>query len=540
MRIFRMLAPLLLALTTSTVFAQYFTLDNAYGQQGFSRPNTYTGWLWMHQVYSSYIQSDGTMILAGTDNSSQGIKIVKLKSDGTLDNTFNTTGHATFAANGSYPWRFISISPGVNGKILVGYFSQNPGNTRVSILCIKQDGTIDASFGSNGKAEIGPSLTGNEVLLHAIDVQSDGKIIVAGSGPDALATSKYFLARLSANGIPDAGFGANGLAKCPYFINENRHMILNSVKVQPDGKILGVGIIPPGAQGYPDSIVLVQYKTNGTLDSTYGNNGISRIAGRFYPGTIRLDAANNAYVIGAETIINPKDTLYIRKFSAAGAPVTGFGNNGVLRIPAAFNVWNDHEQFNFFGRFELLADGKMIVAGTSDSSATSSFRVCRLLSNGALDNSFASQGTITVPRNMRDICTGLAIQSDGKIILSGYYRTGEATFDTARILAMRFGPPSKPNSIGSAAAPLNAGIYPNPVKNNQFILHYNNQGTPGNAHFSLVNLAGQEVEQGTFYLQPGKNSRQVLLNHTLVPGHYYLHLATPDHQTEVIKLMIKI
>lgn len=517
----------------------HWALDSTYGQYGMSTPITHSNGVWLHHMFASALQSDGKLVLAGTGNYANSIEVVKLKADGTPDNTFNTSGHAVFNANGSFPWQFVGLKTDAAGRILVGYYSLNPGNTRFSVLCIRPDGTPDPTFGSGGKAEIGPSLAGTELSMSSMDIQPDGRIVLAGGGPDALFATKYVLARLTTSGAPDPSFGTGGIVKCPYFIGTNRHMVINAVKVQGDGKIIAAGTIPPGAQGTPDSIVMIRYKANGNLDSAYGNNGIVRLAGNFRPGTIRQDIAGNTFVLSTRGLVAVPDSLYIHKYTANGSPVAGFGAGGVLAIKGRFNIRNEHEQYTYPGRFELLQDGKMIVCGTSDSSAASDYRVMRLLADGTPDTSFATGGTITVARSGRDICTDMVLQPDGRIILTGYYRTGEGSFDTARVLAMRFRQMVKPgsNTVATVSAGLNASIYPNPVNNGTFTLNYVNPGSAGPAQFSLFSLTGQEIKTGSFYLGHGRGSWHGRLDEVMSPGIYYLQVVTPAGKKEVIRLV---
>jgi len=541
MKRFRTLLALCLLGSLPEAIAQLpWALDSTYGQYGIAAPLTHSNGVWLHHMLAATIQNDGKIILAGTGNFSGNLEVIKLRTDGTPDPTFNTSGYALFNANGSYPWQFVGVKTDAGGRIMVAYYSLNPGNARFSVLCIRPNGTLDPSFGVNGKAEIGPSLAGTELGMSSMDIQADGKVVLAGSGTDALMTSKYVLARLTTTGVPDPSFGTGGLVKCPYFIGVNRHMSINVIKVQPDGKILAAGDIPPGAQGYPDSVVMIRYKINGTLDSTYGNNGIVRLEGKFRSGSIRIDASGNAYVLGSSGIINPKDSLYIHKYTVNGSRVTSFGTNGLLTIKGQFNVRNEKEQYTYPGRFELLSDGKMIVGGTSDSSANSDFRVMRLLADGTPDITFAANGTLTVAKTGRDICTDLLLQSDGRILLTGYYRTGEGTFDTARVLAMRFRQTVKPgsNSVVGLSAGLGLSLYPNPVRGGVLTLGYDNPGKAGQAHFSLINAIGQELKTGVFYIEPGKGSWTTRLDETWPSGLYYLQITTAENKKDVVRLSI--
>src|SRR5689334_7935440 len=65
-----------------------------------------------------------------------------------------------------------------------------------------QNGTLDLSFGTGGKATTD--------LSGAVAVQADGKLVVAGSAPTIDGSSNFALARYNSNGALDAGFGVGG------------------------------------------------------------------------------------------------------------------------------------------------------------------------------------------------------------------------------------------------------------------------------------------------------------------------------------------
>src|SRR5262249_26238123 len=92
----------------------------------------------------------------------------------------------------------------------------------------------------------------------------------------------------------------------------------------------------------------------------------------------------------------------------------------------------------------LQPDGKIVVAGFSQYNATGDydFAVARLLSNGVLDPSFDTDGKQTVAFDRggsnNDQANGVALQPDGKIVLAGISQinsTGNYDFAVARLLS---------------------------------------------------------------------------------------------------------
>jgi uncharacterized delta-60 repeat protein len=532
---------LLLTSAFSNVYSQsaHFYPDSTFGINGIAAPKTHSSSVWLHHMRGSVIQNDGKILLAGTGNFQNNLEIVRLNTDGSLDTSFNHTGFAFYNANGSYPWDFVDIKVDNSGNIFTAYNSLNPGNARYTVLAILPNGAINTSFGISGKAEVGPALAGKELILNCMEIQTDGKIVLAGTGPDALMTQKYLLSRFKTNGSLDSSFGINGIVKCPYFLTEARNMLISAIRIQPDGKILCGGTIPPGAMGSPDTLVLLRYKTNGTPDSTFGTWGLVKRQDNFQPGSIRLNKSGEILVIGRLGIVYSPDTFFVKKFSASGSVLSSFGTGGMATVYAKMNVRNEHEQITTSGQFSIAKDDKIIVAGTSDSSSKSAFRLCRLLANGQMDTSFAPMGTITVARGSRDYCSNIELQSNGRIVLTGFYRTGEGSFDTARVLAMRFRDTSNGLSIQSAKIlTTNQSLaYPNPNNGELIYIRCNQQKLNSLVNYSLINHLGQRIKSGTVSLTNGEGMINLDVSDDLKNGFYILQLHSTDFM-DTHKLLI--
>ena len=180
------------------------TLDNTF--------NTGTGPY--GDVSSIAIQSDGKIIIGGRFTSFNGVLkeyIARLNADGTLDNTFNIgTG-----ANNSVT---IAIQP--DGKIIIGgYFTSFKGVSKNYLARLNSDGTFDNSF------NIG---TGANHAIESIAIQSDGKIIIGGNFTSFNGVSINHLARVNADGTLDNTFNTGTGASYN----------VESIAIQSDGSII--------------------------------------------------------------------------------------------------------------------------------------------------------------------------------------------------------------------------------------------------------------------------------------------------------------
>src|SRR5262249_1001076 len=148
-----------------------------------------------------------------------------------------------------------------DGKIVVAGSTNNPNTNSFDFALARYNtnGTIDnANFGVNGKV-----ITdfGDDDEVSAIAIQSDGKIVVAGSTNNSNTNNFDFaLARYNASGTPDNSFDGDGMLTTD-FGNED---FLSSVALQNDGKIVATGYTD--VNGSQD-IALARYTTNGALDN---------------------------------------------------------------------------------------------------------------------------------------------------------------------------------------------------------------------------------------------------------------------------------
>src|SRR6266567_4114309 len=155
----------------------------------------------------------------------------------------------------------IQVRP--DGKIIVSGYSYAyddfcPCDYDVSgfIARYNSSGTLDDSFGSNGKIIIGDYLehVGVKTVL-----QPDGKIVAIGrrltlnGAGNQIIANDFAVFRYNANGTLDASFGTGGKVFTsvgdgqfePYYYEDPRDVVL-----QPDGKIVVMGFIFVNGSGY--------------------------------------------------------------------------------------------------------------------------------------------------------------------------------------------------------------------------------------------------------------------------------------------------
>jgi uncharacterized delta-60 repeat protein len=167
------------------------------------------------------LQTDGKILVGGWFTNYNGVKsperILRLKSDGTLDNSFNAGGSGL---NGSVH----CIQPLSDNKCLIGgiFSTYNGVVVNKNIIRLDSDGNVDNTFNNGG--------IGTNSYVYSIAVQSDNKIIIGGSfaGYNS-ATLPYYLVRLESNGTMDASFNNGGTGPDSY---------VKCLAIQADNKII--------------------------------------------------------------------------------------------------------------------------------------------------------------------------------------------------------------------------------------------------------------------------------------------------------------
>jgi uncharacterized delta-60 repeat protein len=136
--------------------------------------------------------------------------IARLMPNGAVDNSFSSgTGFAEsiYLPDSVTPYAIHDIEVQPDGRMLVsGTFSEYNGATVRSVIRLNPDGTLDGSF------DVGSGSDTNEPVL--IELQSDGRVIVAGGFSAFNGSPANDYVRLESNGALDfsfdAGVGAQG------------------------------------------------------------------------------------------------------------------------------------------------------------------------------------------------------------------------------------------------------------------------------------------------------------------------------------------
>jgi uncharacterized delta-60 repeat protein len=209
------------------------------------------------------------------------------------------------------------------------------------------------------------------------------------------------------DGKLDPTFGLNGsvfplnLTLTPY-----------AVVIQPDGRIVVGGWILR-------SFGVVRFNHDGSLDSTFGNNGVVTI--RFVPGAtddriFELALQSDGKIVAAGEVDTAK-WFALARFNPDGSLDTSFGDGG--KVMPGMSPGLERAQ-----AVAIQSDSKIVAVGEVDDSPTIAFAIARFNSNGELDPTFGTGGRVFTDFGGLATGTSMAIQPDGQILAGGFTRNG--------------------------------------------------------------------------------------------------------------------
>lgn len=262
-------------------------------------------------------------------------------------------------------------------------------------------GAIDTTFGTNGFAT---TAVGTWAAAAADIVQPDGKIVTAGQA-EINGTNVILATRMNANGTPDATFGTNGVVTVAVGASAGVDSGAALVR-QSDGKLVIVGT---GATSTGMHFAAVRLTSSGARDKTFGTNGVTTVPIGSYSIANAVVVQSDGKIVVAGGAIMGSDPRYaVVRLTSKGVVDTSYGTRGIVTPPVSGTAWG----------MVLQSDGKVVLGGQV-TSGTRPYAAVRLTTSGALDSSFDADGIRLVDVGDGGMCIGIALQSDGKLVLTG-------------------------------------------------------------------------------------------------------------------------
>ena len=244
----------------------------------------------------------------------------------------------------------VVIQP--DGKIVAaGYGGLSNSTRKFALARFNNDGSLDTTFGDDGLVVTSMLPSGTSGVI-SLALLPDGRIVAGGRTFEGTNTS-FAVALYNADGSLDPSFDGDGKVVTQIISRDN----LNQIKVQSDGKILAAGSTYNGSN---TDIALVRYNIDGSLDPGYGTGGKAVIDLGFNEsasGGLALDAAERAIVTGrggldtlAARILSDLESQQVD----VGGRVTSTNGQGIFNATVVLRDANNNRRFaltNAFGYF---------------------------------------------------------------------------------------------------------------------------------------------------------------------------------------------
>lgn len=237
----------------------------------------------------------------------------------------------------------------------------------------------------------------------------------------------------------DTSFGIGGKVVTDF---SNMRDVVNDMVIQPDGKIVVVGLTTfvNSIPRVDINFALARYNSDGSLDSSFGTGG--KVSTDFLNNEdiaygVALQSDGKIVAVGMALTINgyyPSADFAIARYNSNGTLDSTFGIGGKLTTEflTTGNVAN---------AVVIQADNKIVVGGSANIlhqfGWDPDFALVRYNSDGSLDTSFGSGGKVTTDiigqfAHSQDAISALAIDSNGKIVAGGSFTGANASFALAR------------------------------------------------------------------------------------------------------------
>lgn len=287
--------------------------------------------------------------------------------------------------------------------------------TLIFLTTIHAQPELDVSFNGTGMSTVDFTLNTEEVAFDVL-VQADNKIVAVGTYGTFSSPRFFALTRLNTNGSLDTSFGDNGRVITDFDANAINEGAFSAVML-PDGKIIAAGYVSLISPG-PGFFALARYNTDGSLDTTFGN------AGKVLTSVVQHINEARAVTVG------PDGQIFAAGYYFSGNQnfqtlVARYSTNGTLQDTFGDFQGIDLGTENIARTVAIQPDGKIVIGGNFRQSFSNpsgaDAKVIRFNPDGTLDSSFGSFGRVLISSpTIGEAVNAVTLLPDGRIVAAGY------------------------------------------------------------------------------------------------------------------------
>ena len=333
--------------------------------------------------------------------------------------------------------------------------------------------------------------------------QSDGKIVISGYCPESnfsSADNQFSVIRLNSNGTLDTTYGSNGILRFGF---GSDNCVANAMTIQPDNKVVIVGYSKTSST--EEDFAIARVNIDGTLDTDFSNDGKLIVSLETYDRAQAVTIQNDGKILVGGDANGKIGLVRITEFGNLDSTF-GTGGKVLTDLPSGSEE---------LVSIKTLSNGKIVGGGTRFNSQYNLLLI-RYNTDGTLDTTFGNSGntTIDLDNTSEDLAKNLEIQNDGKIIVGGGNFLGggnSGNFAIARYLGDSF------LGINDFVVKKQFLLSPNPAKN-YIQINFLNEGNV-NYDYAVLDINGRIVDNGSI----STNINQINIGH-LTNGLYVLKI----------------
>lgn len=286
-------------------------------------------------AHAVLITADDKILLAGNRydifTAALDPALARFNSDGSLDATFGQGGIASFSAFDPNLNSLVELS---GGRFVAGGLSYNGTNYDFAMFAVGSNGALDTTFGTNGRQIVDFAGAYDSI----VDMRRlPGDRVIAVGETNAGGTQSIGLMLVNSAGQLDTSFGpASGLLSIGGWNS------VQDIELQADGKLLIAG--GRLGRGFPVMGMVVRLNPDGTIDRSFGSEGrilrsdemkqvVADASGRIYfageltakPEPAPYSGRRRGYVEAVE-----RDGAAARNFAASGGATIEAGRDDDL------------------------------------------------------------------------------------------------------------------------------------------------------------------------------------------------------------------
>ena len=403
----------ILSILTYSIFAQTAgSLDPLFGTAG--KVQLDLGGI-DSKAYAVSLQSDGAIVVSGYSTSAvygKDFTVIRLDADGNLDASFGDNGVASFDLQaGSDDIVYSSIIQ-ADGKIVLAGVCDDGSEKKGALVRLNMDGSLDETFGTGGIV-LSDWVSGQQDIIRVIKYHAaTGNLVVGGTSEVSSTSAQPIVARYLSTGELDTSFNTTGIKSMAIIAgDELRTFVVEDLEVKANGKISVAGW-----KRYITGVISYEWwagrlLSNGNMDNTFSTDGVVNFdeSGSNLAYAMELKSNDDLVLFGTKSFngLNTMRLLGITSIGNIPGSSTSF-NIGADQDIAYTSATDLNGNYVFAGSSGTPTSNSFaIVRTTSSGVADASFGT-----SGIVITNFTA-GTANE-------CHEITIQADNKIIAVGF------------------------------------------------------------------------------------------------------------------------